>query len=892
MRKLIALAVVLLIPACGGTTGEVPPASTTAKPWSDPATWGGVKPAAGSAVLIPAGERIILDENTPALGGLTILGTLEFDRRDLTLTARWIMVHGRLEVGTEAAPFAQSAVITLTGDNPAENVMGMGTRGLMVMGGVLDLHGVAPPVAWTRLADHAPAGATTITVAGSAPGWRAGDEIVIAPTDFYEGASETERVTVQAVNGTQITLATPLAAPRWGRLQHVTSAGMSLTPDASVTPPSPSTPMVLDERAEVGNLTRNLVIQAPDDALWRNDGFGAHVMIMDLASSVRVDAVEFRRTGQRAVLGRYPIHWHRLSYPDGVNVAGDATGHYVRNSTFNRSTNRCVTVHATNGLLIRNNIGYDIVGQAMFTEDAVERRNVFENNLILRVRNPPAGQALKRHDLNNSPNGGSSGFWISNPDNTLRGNVVADAEGFGVWMAFPRRPVGLSAGVVLQPDRLRFGVFEDNTVHGNGREGVMIDFAEIDDLGNVAANRYISTSDGQDPVWPYPNQERFTLRRLTSTKNRFGGLWDRVMWPDILECVVADNNGRYIAGAGDEGNVENCLLVGTSLNATPRPANAEPPTAFATYHSTFDLKRNIAVNFPLIAGERSGVFSTEDYYIRPVDKGHARNPGNQWINSHPGYRVPLQPARSFALAGALWDPFGVWGPAGNWSVYNEPFFTYGTTCQPIVPDAGLLSNPEAGGVSCNGGPFYGVLSFMKNGAGEMPNPRFAAEFAVEATRYDPAMSPIGTWRVEAGIPGVGLENMRHVAVASGGLYRLEFPGSTPLVNVGFDLENLLGTDDTFVIGVRLSGPGGQVYSSTNYNYLDDTLPPSQKRIYAPQASLADVLASVGETFWQDPATNVVWIKVRGGVPQPWNDADYPPFSEQRLYRMFHLRIYR
>ena len=51
---------------------------------------------------------MVLDVNPPALGGLTINGKLSFaDNTDLELTTEWIMVHGELEIGTEATPHAQ-----------------------------------------------------------------------------------------------------------------------------------------------------------------------------------------------------------------------------------------------------------------------------------------------------------------------------------------------------------------------------------------------------------------------------------------------------------------------------------------------------------------------------------------------------------------------------------------------------------------------------------------------------------------------------------------------------------------------------------------------------------------------------------------------------------------
>ena len=57
---------------------------------------------------------MILDVSPPALGGLTINGTLRFaDTADLALTTEWIMLHGELEIGTEAKPHTHKATITL-----------------------------------------------------------------------------------------------------------------------------------------------------------------------------------------------------------------------------------------------------------------------------------------------------------------------------------------------------------------------------------------------------------------------------------------------------------------------------------------------------------------------------------------------------------------------------------------------------------------------------------------------------------------------------------------------------------------------------------------------------------------------------------------------------------
>ncbi|HYC00575.1 MAG TPA: G8 domain-containing protein [Candidatus Limnocylindrales bacterium] len=846
--------------------------------WSDPATWGGAKPAPGEEVVIPQGTSILLDEDTPDLGGLTIDGSLVFDRTDLSLTADWIMVHGELRVGTEDRPFEQQAIITLDAADPDASVMGMGTRGIMVMGGALELHGRPPQVAWTRLAAHAPGGATVLQLEED-PGWSAGDQIVVAPTDWF-GASATESFTIAAAAATSVELNAPLSAPRWGLLQYATADGMSLSPAGLVTPPAAPTPVVLDERAEVANLTRNIVIQAPDDALWQTQGFGAHVMIMGTGAQAHVSGVQIRRGGQRGRLGRYPFHWHRLSY-SSTTFVGDASGQYIRDSSIHQSANRGIVIHATNGVVVQNNVLYDIRGHAVFTEDAVERRNTIAGNLTLHVRNPLEGDALKLHEIRED--GGSSGYWIANPDNVVTGNTAADSQGHGFWLAFPNQPHGDSSGVPMRPSRMLFGVFEDNTAHTSGFEGLMFDRVESDDAGTTIDFQYQSTTDGQDPTWNSNTLRRFAITRFTAWKNRRGGIWDRVAWPDFTEIVSADNCGRFFAGSGADGVIERSLIVGTSLNAaTPRPSvhfpdtlgGNETPTAFATYHSAFDMRRNVIVGFPLVPGTRSGAFATEDYYIRPVDKGQMRNFDNLLIQSHPGFRS-LPVLSHYVLAGALWDPHGSWGPAGSYFVYDTPFFTYGQTVTPVEP-AG-----QTGGVSVPG-PFYGVLEFVVNN----DRPYYSPLMAIEATRLDPmTLTEVAAWSVDEALDESWLlAPMRHFAAHRDGIYRLEFPSSPMPQDIELRFENMLEITDTLVLAVQFDG-------ETTPEAVW-TLGSGGFRLYEQQASLAAVMASAGEAWWQDADNDLVWVKLRGGSWQFWDQSGQlaAPTSDELLYETTVLHI--
>ena len=412
--------------------------------WSDPTTWGGAKPVAGEEVIISHEKYILLDESPPALGGLTIEGTLQFDRQDLDLTSEWIMIMGgSLRVGSEGIPFEQKATITLTDTEADASIMGMGTRGIVVMTGSLELHGAAPEIAWTKINAHGEAGATSLELIETVD-WDIGDEIVIAPTDYYEAGftneSVTQKVTLAGVSDQMLTLSDGLNAHRWGLLQYATNTGMSLSPEDLVTPPisdteTNKTPLILDERAEIGNLTRNIVVQAPDDDLWNNDGFGVHTMIMP-EGTAHIEGVEFKRGGQSGRLRRYPFHWHMLSYT-GTQTLDDATGQYFRNSTINSSANRGIVIHGTNGVEVSNNIVYETRGHGIFTEDAVERRNTINGNLVLHVRNPEFGSELKQHEIGGL---GSSGFWISNPDNIITNNTVADCQTFGYWLSYPEQP--------------------------------------------------------------------------------------------------------------------------------------------------------------------------------------------------------------------------------------------------------------------------------------------------------------------------------------------------------------------------------------------------------------------------------------------------------------------
>src|ERR1700761_7450053 len=163
MRKRSLLFLSLLVPGFLGLGGydvlraQQKTATASAKRWSDAATWPDKKvPGKDAAVTIDKDMNVILDVSPPALGSLTINGKLSFaDNKDLELTTEWVMVHGELEIGTEARPHTHKATITLTDNVKDEDFGGLGgndrsDRGIMLMGGTLNLHGNRTN-SWTKL---------------------------------------------------------------------------------------------------------------------------------------------------------------------------------------------------------------------------------------------------------------------------------------------------------------------------------------------------------------------------------------------------------------------------------------------------------------------------------------------------------------------------------------------------------------------------------------------------------------------------------------------------------------------------------------------------------------------------------------------------------------------
>src|SRR5438552_13728462 len=463
---------------------------------------------------------VVLDGTPPALHGLTINGKLSFaDNKDLELSTEWIMVHGELEIGTEAKPHTHQATITLTDTFKDEDFGGLGgndrsDRGIMLMGGTLNLHGTEKNT-WTKLAGTAEAGSTSIEVLNAA-GWRAGEEIVLASTDF--DPRQAERRTISAIRGNTITLGKKLDYMHFGKITFD-----------------------VDERGEVGLLTRNIKLQASADA--EQSFYGGHVMAM-VGSKMFVEGVEFNRMGQNLTLARYPIHWHLI---------GDAKGQYIKNAALHDTYNRCVTVHGTNFLRVENNVTYNTVGHCFFLEDGAEHGNEFVKNLSIMTKCHTSKPCIPTNLAANGENSFTNenratyraasfsgkdtllpsdntvaAYWITNPDNVFIDNVAAGSDENGFWWSLPEHPQGKFEGTEISkatwPRRIRMAEFRGNVAHSNFDEFMLDRNINLENVFGVAGPSHISK---ENPADENSKSVESLLVDLTAYKNRNGGVWGR-----------------------------------------------------------------------------------------------------------------------------------------------------------------------------------------------------------------------------------------------------------------------------------------------------------------------------------------------------------------------------
>lgn len=829
--SLSTIAVLIALAACnagGSVTPPTPPAGPPPPPsppgptpgqtsykWSDPNAWGGTLPAAGATVIIPSNKYIVLDVSPPALKGLQIDGALVFDDKDLALSSNWIMVHGsgRLEVGRTDKPFTKRATITLTGSDTGENVMGMGTKLLGAMGGSIELVGEPNRTPWTKLSATAARGAKSITVA-DATGWRVGDRIVLASTDY--DPTQAEDVTITAISGNTISFDKALLYSHFG---EVTNG--------------------IDERGEVGLLTHNVVVQGDASS---TGGFGGHMMVM-AGSAARVIGVQFQRMGQKGKLGRYPVHFH---------LAGDESVSFLKDSSVFESYNRCVTIHGTNNLLVSRNVAYNNIGHCYFFEDGVETGNRLEGNLAILAKKSKSGEEVIPSD--NQP----SSYWITNPSNSLVGNVAAGSQDTGFWFALPEHPTGASKNATndanVWPRRMALGEFRDNVSHSNDSRGFNLDDGPRPD-GTLETAYYTAYSD------PVKKKGVLTteFKTLTSYRNRGRAVWFRGSSLILSGAKLADN-AIGATFASDQTVIKDSLVVGETANkgtpkdyeinqgrigvdgrSLPQPWNISfPIRGYEFYDGQVSAVNTKFVNFVPDAKRQASALSYLRFTSFSIDsRNHAQ--GLQFENANRVYLEPRPDPVAADIAAnddnasdgyrtaVFNDADGsVTGVAGANVVINNPFLL----------DGSCTAKPEWNAQVCTS--------------------RYARVYLENASRNGTNIAPVTITRDDGpsvalwGPPNGGAATTTfQSSVLLGRAYSYAISGAKPPY-LRIHLENAKAGDS-----VRLSMPwSGGLYAYQNYYVAD------QNKMVS-VGSLTDLDASARNAYFLDGGTLNMKLIVTG-----------------------------
>uniref|UniRef100_A0AAY5KHD6 G8 domain-containing protein n=1 Tax=Esox lucius TaxID=8010 RepID=A0AAY5KHD6_ESOLU len=421
---------------------------------------------------------------------------------------------------------------------------------------------------------------TVLELAEPAEGWGPGDTVVLASTDY--SMHQAEEFTL---------LHCPTCRPTQVKVQGK-PAFLHMGEEVDG----------VDMRAEVGLLSRNILIRGEmDPSCYGNeackffsfDTFGGHLKVEHGFKAVHVSSVELQHMGQQS-MGHYPVHFH-------MNGDVDQKGGYdpptsVSDLSIHHTFSRCVTIHGTNGLLVKDVVGYDALGHCFFTEDGPEERNTFDHCLGLMIRAgtllPSDRDSKMCRDITHGAFPGyvanprqdcsaTSTFWIANPNNNLINCAAAGSEETGFWFLFHHVPTGPSEGM-YSPGRTEhtpMGLFTNNRAHSNYRAGMILDNGVKTTQANDKDKRPFLSLVGarygpHQDADPFKPRVPALIHHFVAYKNQDHGAWLRGgdVWLD--DCQFADNGiGLTLASGGtfpdDDGSrqeVKNSLFVGESEN--------------------------------------------------------------------------------------------------------------------------------------------------------------------------------------------------------------------------------------------------------------------------------------------------------------------------------------
>lgn len=647
----------------------------------------------GGDLEIPANRSITIDRNLN-LRNLTIRGELKCatNSNSYNFILKGLSVYGKFTCGNSSSSFNGKLDLKMRqGFQLTNSSGGMGERGIIVHdGGVINLFGNKSTNSIVKLSATANVGENKITL-NSAVNWISGDEIVIASTGF--NMNEAERKIIQSVSSDKrtITLTSNLSYQHYGMIDTYTKGASTFN---------------LDKRATVATLNRNIKIypyDAEGDSTKHADNKkGAHLMVMT-GGRAYIDSAEFGSMGIQGEMGRYPMHWH---------MVGNADGQYIKNSVVKDSYQRCITIHATNNVLVQNNVCYNHFGHGFFLENGSEVGNTIKGNFALVAKKISKENSLLVSDTAQGAVARRfptpSSYWISNPRNTVEDNIASGSEGSGFWMSFEDKQI-CNKDSCSTPIRENTTKFNRNIAHSS-KVGITWDGAP----GTQVLNNPNNIKDTALVSAHYRPTTKAVFDKLVAFRNTEAGIYFRGDAAKFTNTILADNAWSIFVAYSQ--HFQNSAVIGISknMNATDMEAFQKIPgqAGVMIYDGPFELENVHFFNFPTSS-------STLKNKPIPID---IMGGANRFLNKVKGLTFTPEPWSRLSLDGtnenwgdtnhsvSIWDFDGSLTGTANKLVVPMNNFNYYSNCKGKSEWAAYICNYKVG-----------IITFRISGVGTNNN---------------------------------------------------------------------------------------------------------------------------------------------------------------------------
>lgn len=292
---------------------------------------------------------------------------------------------------------------------------------------------------------------------------------------------------------------------------------------------------------EVASLSRSVVFEAQTDN--PSGQIGGHLIVYHTPNVPQLlSGVRFVNFGQGGILGRYPIHWHK-SDDSPSTISGNVVA---------QSNQRCIIIHNTNRVTVKDNVAHDTRGHCFATETGIEEDNVFARNLgiMTRLLSFSNGQS-------DSASGKAATFWIRNMNNEIYGNVAAGSESSGWWFEMKDKGSSMRSTEPVSS-------FRDNVAHSCNIEGMT------------------TYKRGWNPSTPavFDNIRIYKNNGESGWKSHITG------YLTIKNSLFADNKLSIRYGVWNTGvTIKDSKIIGLSLDWKLRKGESCPVTLHGVYAS-------------------------------------------------------------------------------------------------------------------------------------------------------------------------------------------------------------------------------------------------------------------------------------------------------------------